>query len=78
MPIDVEGCTYVELRELKARIEQRMQALRERGGPELRERFVVEAAALGLSLEDIVGTKKRRAPRRALQADDPNTEDHPI
>lgn len=64
MELDIETLDYTQLADLRARIDQRMSEMRETGVPELRTRFSEQAAALGLSIEDIVGTPKKR-PRRA-------------
>jgi hypothetical protein len=61
--IDISGFNYPELNELKARIETRMQDMRETGVPTLRERFVEEAAALGVTLEQVVASSKARRGR---------------
>jgi hypothetical protein len=61
--LDVSGFTYPELNELKGMIEMRMEELREQGVPALRERFTEEAAALGVTLEEVVGASKKRPGR---------------
>jgi hypothetical protein len=64
--IDISELTYPELNRLKDMIEDRMTELREEGVPALRERFAGEAAALGVTLEEVVGgeKKKRGRPRK--------------
>ena len=64
--LDISGFTYPELSELKGKIETRMQDMRETGVPSLRERFIEEAAALGVTLEQVVasGKAKRGRPRK--------------
>jgi hypothetical protein len=64
--IDLGGFKYAELNEFKAKIEARMQEMRETGVPTLRERFAEEAAALGLTLDEVVASKrgKRGRPRK--------------
>ena len=65
--LDISGFTYPELSELKAKIETRMQEMRETGVPSLRQRFAEEAAALGVTLEEVVAPKKgkRGRPRKS-------------
>ena len=65
--VDIGGLTYPELTELKDTIEVRMEEMRREGVPALRERFAEEAAALGVTLEEVVGAakKKRGRPRKA-------------
>jgi len=64
--LDISGFNYPELSELRGKIETRMQDMRETGVPTLRERFVEEAAALGVTLEEVVasGKGKRGRPRK--------------
>ena len=65
--IDIGSLIYPELTELKEAIEARMEEMRREGVPALRERFADEAAALGVTLEEVVGAakKKRGRPRKA-------------
>jgi len=67
--LDISGFNYPELSELKAKIETRMQDMRETGVPTLRERFIEEAAALGVTLEEVVASNKgkRGRPRKPRQ-----------
>lgn len=64
--LDISGFNYPELTELKGKIEVRMQDMRETGVPALRERFIEEAAALGVTLEQVVASNKgkRGRPRK--------------
>ena len=64
--IDIGSLIYPELTELKDAIEARMEEMRREGVPALRERFSEEAAALGVTLEEVVGAakKKRGRPRK--------------
>jgi hypothetical protein len=61
--LDIRGFNYPELSDLKARIEARMQEMRETGVPALRERFAEEAAALGVTLEEVVASNKAKRGR---------------
>ena len=64
--IDISTLNYMQLNELRTRIDQRMTEMRETGVPQLQSRFAEEAAALGLTMEDIVGAvKKRKKTARA-------------
>ena len=51
---------------MKAKIETRMQDMRETGVSTLRERFLEEATAFGVTLEEVVasGKAKRGRPRK--------------
>jgi hypothetical protein len=61
--IDLSGLKYVELNELKELVELRMVELRQQGVPALRERFAEEAAALGVTLEEVVGATRKKPGR---------------
>lgn len=71
--LDISCFNYPELSELKARIETRIQDMRETGVPSLRERFMEEAAALGVTLEEVVasGKGKRGRPRKPNGSEQP-------
>ena len=66
--IDISELNYPELNELKAMIEGRMEELREQGVPALRERFAEEAATLGVTLEEVVGSTRKKAGSAAKAA----------
>jgi hypothetical protein len=70
--IDLSGLTYPELNELKEMVGVRMEEMRDEGVPALRERFAEQAAALGVTLEEIVGAvpKKRGRPRKPKKEDE--------
>ena len=61
--LDISGFTYPELSELKAKIETLIRDMRETGVPAMRERFIEEAAALGVTLEQVVASGKARRGR---------------
>jgi hypothetical protein len=61
--IDIGDLSYTDLHELKETIGLRMEELREQGVPALRERFAEEAAALGVTLDEVVGAIKRKPGR---------------
>jgi hypothetical protein len=62
--IDISGLSFQELNDLRGRIDVRVREMRETGAPALRDRFAKEAAALGLTIEEIVqvGKGKRGRP----------------
>ena len=61
--LDISGFIYPELEALKGTIELRMEELREQGVPALRKRFAEEAAALGVTLEEVVGSTRKKPGR---------------
>ena len=61
--LDISGFTYPELTELKTKIETCMQEMRATGVPALRERFAEEAAALGVTLDEVVASNKAKRGR---------------
>ena len=71
--IDLNALTYAELGELKGRADESMQEIREQGLPALRERFIQEAAALGITLDEVAGVKKRGRPRQVTSVADHDT-----
>jgi hypothetical protein len=66
---DIASLDYAQLNELRTRIDERMKEMRETGVPELRTRFAEAAAALGLSIEEIVGAPKKRKRRTRNHGD---------
>lgn len=48
------------------------ERIRETEGPDLRERFAEEAAALGLTLDELIGAngKRRGRPSKVAEAED--------
>jgi hypothetical protein len=66
--ISLEGLDYRQLAVVARACTERMQALREVAGPQLLERFRLEAQGLGLSIEEMVGAvKKPRGRRKKMQ-----------
>jgi hypothetical protein len=63
---EVEGKDFQQLSALRQRIDGRIREMRETEGPALRERFTEEAAALGLTLQELVaiGKRGRGRPRK--------------
>ena len=66
---DIASLDYAQLNELRTSIDERMKEMRETGVPELRVRFSEAVAALGLSIEEIVGAPKKRKRRSRNQGD---------
>ena len=67
----IDTLTYSELNDVRLRIAERMKHMREIGVEQIRSKFLEEAAALGLSPEDILApTRKQRRKKRRLQIDD--------
>lgn len=70
--VNIDGLKFPELEALRARIEDRVRDMRETGGPALRDRFMQEAAEIGMTLEEVVqlGTKRRgRPPKNGEEAE---------
>jgi hypothetical protein len=64
--------TYAELHDLKVMIDERFRDMQQQGVVELKARFIEQANALGLTLDEVAGiTRPRRGgKRRQLSADD--------
>ena len=62
--VDIGSLDYPALSALKERIEEKVREMREVGGPALREEFAEKAAAIGMTIDEIVqtGTKRRGRP----------------
>jgi len=61
---DIAPLTYAELHDLKVLIDERIRDMQEQGLIELKARFIEQANALGLTVEDIVGAAKPRRGRK--------------
>jgi hypothetical protein len=61
--IDISTLNFQDLNTLRERIEARVQEMRESGAPQLREEFIAKAAALGLTIDDIVQAGKGKRGR---------------
>ena len=59
--VDISSMDYAQLSALRAQIDERVRNMRETEGPALRERFMQQAAAIGMNIEELVqlGTKRR-------------------
>jgi hypothetical protein len=70
--IDISGLNFLELNELRARIEARIDEMRSTGLPALRERFAEQAPEFGLTVEEIMQagrqTKRGRARKHSSEA----------
>jgi len=63
--IDISGLDFQQLDNLRNRVEQRVTEMRETGAPALREQWAGQAAAIGMTIEEIVeGGKGRRGRGR--------------
>jgi hypothetical protein len=61
--VDIGNMDYPTLSALRGRIDEKVREMREVGGPALREKFAEEAAALGMTIEEIVQTGAKRRGR---------------
>lgn len=61
--IDISGLNVHQLEELRTRAEQRITEMRELGAPALREQWGEEAAAIGMTIEEIVEGGKAKSRR---------------
>ena len=59
--VDISSMDYAQLSALRGRIDERVRDMRETEGPALRERFMQQAAAIGMSIEELgqLGAKRR-------------------
>jgi hypothetical protein len=62
--VDVSGMDFARLSALREQIEARVCEMRVTEGPALRERVIEKAAAMGMTIEDLVqlGGKRRGRP----------------
>lgn len=67
--IDISVLNFQELSDLRGRIDARVQEMRDTGAPALRERFAQEAAAMGLTIEDIVQAGKGKRGKAGKHSD---------
>ena len=73
---DLSGLNHPELAGLKAKIEARMEEMRVAGVTALRQRLIEDAAALGVTVEEVVATSKKKPGRpRKAQAEGPEAID---
>ena len=69
--VDIGNLDYPALAALRERIDEKVREMREVGGPALREKFAEEAAAIGMTIDEIVqtGTKRRGRPPKDREED---------
>ena len=63
--MDISNMDYPTLSALRERIDEKVREMREVGGPALRQKFAEEAAAIGMTVEEIVQTGAKRRGRPA-------------
>jgi hypothetical protein len=68
--VDIANLDYPALSALKERIEEKVREMREVGGPALREEFAEKAAAIGMTIDEIVQTGGKRKGRPAKPRDE--------
>ena len=63
--IDISGFNFQQLDELRKSVEHRVTEMRETGAPALREQWGQQAAAIGMTIDEIVeGAKAKRSRGR--------------
>ena len=69
--VDIASMNFGQLSTLRERIDERVREMRESEGPALRERFIEEAAAIGMTIEELVqlGSKRRGRPPKDKDED---------
>jgi hypothetical protein len=58
--VDISGMNFQQLEELRTRVEHRVTEMRETGAPSLREQWAEQAAAIGMTIEEILQAGKKR------------------
>jgi hypothetical protein len=61
--VDLGDMNFANLTHLRERIDEKVREMREVGGPALREKFAEEAAAIGMTIDEIVQTGAKRRGR---------------
>jgi hypothetical protein len=69
--VDISDMDFARLSALRERIEERIREMRETEGPALRERVMRQAAAIGMTIEELVqlGSKRRARPPKDREED---------
>jgi hypothetical protein len=69
--VEIAGMDYVQLSALRERIDERVRDVHDTEGPALRERFIEQAAAIGMTIEELVqlGAKRRGRPPKDKDED---------
>ena len=68
--VDISAMDYSQLSALRGRIDDRVREMRETEGPALRERFVQQAAAIGLTIEELTQPSTKRRGRTTKDKDE--------
>jgi hypothetical protein len=68
--VDISAMDYSQLSALRGRIDDRVREMRETEGPALRERFVQQAAAIGLTIEELAQPSTKRRGRTTKDKDE--------
>jgi hypothetical protein len=71
LEVDISSMDFAQLSALRERIEERVREMRETEGPALRERMMQQAAAIGMTIEELVqlGSKRRGRPSKDREED---------
>jgi len=69
-PHEIESLDFLEVKALRDACNVRMKEMRETGTEQLRLKFIDDAAALGLSPEDVFGVAKKQRRKRRKAKDD--------
>ena len=67
LEVDLSEMNFAALNGLRERIDEKVREMREVGGPALREKFTEEAAAIGMTIEEIVQTGQKRRGRLVIE-----------
>ena len=68
--VDISNMDYAQLSALRGQIDERVRNMRETEGPALRERFMQQAAAIGMSIEELVQLGAKRRGRSTKDKDE--------
>ena len=66
--IDISGLNFQQLDELRHRVEHRVTEMRETGAPSLREQWIEQAAAIRMTIEEILESGQKARPRQWWEA----------
>ena len=58
--VDINGFNFQQLEALRNRVEHRVTEMLETGAPALREQWTEQAAAIGMTIEEILQAGKKR------------------
>ena len=68
--VDISSMDYAQLSALRGQIDERVRNMRETERPALRERFTQQAAAIGMSIEELVQLGAKRRGRSTKEKDE--------